>query len=117
MTVIAPATPTPARTARYADLYITRVARDSHGRHRHLFRGSGSGGISSVCQDALFTVALVDDQLGLVCTPCRLVALTELSLAVDGLGLHDLAIRIAAHARDTEYATWAPGELSEQFGR
>jgi len=101
---------------RYQPIYTTRVARDSQGRHRHLCR-TGGGGISSLCQDALFTVALVDDPLGLVCTACRLVALTELSLAVDALGLNDLALRIAMHARDADHVRWAPGELTEAFGR
>lgn len=110
--------------ARHQTLYTPRAARDSHGRHRHLFRGSGTG-ISSVCQDAMFTVALVDDVRAPACSQCRLVALTELALAVDTLGLGELAIRIAAHASDASFETrgaqvdgdWSPGELTEAFGR
>lgn len=96
----------PAATPRYQPIYRTRAARGGpgQGRRRHLFRGAGTG-ITSLCGDAMFTVALADDRLALPCQQCRLVAITELALAVDELGMVDLAVRLAVHARDASYET------------
>lgn len=50
-------------------------------------------------------VRLVDDELLLACTDCRAKALGETAVALDVLGLPDLAARVARVAGDLSFMT------------
>ena len=85
-------------------LYHPRVARGTVGRRRHLFRGTGQG-ITSCCGDAMFTVALTDEETAPRCMECRLVAITEIALALDTLGLITEAVAVAGAVSAASYET------------
>lgn len=97
---------TAGRPPRFKALYYYRVARTARGRQRHLFKAAGSG-FTSVCGDALWTVALSDEMRAPRCSECRLLAVTELSLALEMLGLTDLAVAVAGAANELSFETGA----------
>lgn len=94
------------RPPRFKSLYFYRVARGSRGRQRHLFKATGTG-LTSVCGDAIWTVALSDEMRASPCQECRLLAVTELSLALEMLGLSDLAVAVAGAANELSFETGA----------
>lgn len=70
-------------------------------------------------------IRLADDPLAPACPDCQAKAVAEAAAALDALGLTDLAVRVARVAGDLSFETrkaqtddgWAPGELSEAYGR
>lgn len=95
------ASPTP----RYQPLYHERSARATGRRKLHLFRSEGTG-LRSLCGDSQFSAAVVvgPDVARLPrCNECRLVALTEIALALDSFGLTKLAVDAAGAAHSVSY--------------
>jgi hypothetical protein len=87
-------------------IYFERPARGLAGKRLHLFRAEGIG-IRSVCGDAQFVGHA--DHVVARCSDCRLVALTELALALDAIG----AARAAHLAAES---VWSEAELREAYG-
>lgn len=86
-----------ARTQR---LYGNAAGRDGK---RHMIRATeGSTFPRGICGDS---IVLRDDPLLPHHTECRLVALTEVSLALEGLGLTDLAVLVTRHVGDLSFET------------
>lgn len=89
-------------------LYHELAARGRRGKLRHLFRTTGEPDFpTSLCRDAQWTLALRPDPAMAVCSECRLIGLTELSLQLDAFGLQAEAIAVATHASDVSYETAA----------
>lgn len=83
------------------------------GGYRHILR---DGHIQSPCGDMVVVSSEPGDDPGAPwCRACRRVALLDLALAVQALGLPDVALRIAEYAREGD--DWAPGELTEAWGK
>lgn len=102
---------------------FTKVAGRRDGR-RHIIVTSGAASTFPVAMCAS-PIALRDDALLPPCADCQAKAVAEAALALETLGLVDLAVRVSRVASDLSFETkkaqsdadLAPGEWAEMFGR
>lgn len=90
---------------------------------RHLIpTGPGTSFPVALCEAP---IRLSDDPLAMPCTPCTVKALSAIALTLEAIGSAELAVLATRRASDLSFETrkgevdadWAPGELSEAFGR
>lgn len=102
--------------SRHQTLYSQAVIRTARGgRQLHVFHGTGLGFPTSLCGDAQKTPSAAEREAagGLSasditvpgCRECRLIALTELSLALQGLGFEEAAIAVSRLVYSASFET------------
>lgn len=91
---------------------FTKVAGRDH--RRHLLHGTGTAAFPrALCHES---VVLRDDPLLMACTDCTVKALAEVSVALDILGLTDLAVLVTRHVGDLSFETRKAQTDMDQVG-